>query len=164
MSSIDPTVKTSRVFDALLSLHDRLSETAFPASLSGEGPTLCFHAVPIDRAGEFVAVLVDDEASAAEWIQAGPASQEERFVINVVVMSHLPSVHDGRDVVTRLEALADVVQGVLWDAAGNKPKAIGFANERRIGRTESVIPVVYDLGDGALVGEAVVRIACTAQL
>lgn len=163
MSTVDPTVKTSRVFEALRKLHAALDAAAFPAAPGGALPQLCFHSVPIDRHGEFVAILVNDEESTADWIQTGPAAKEERFTLDVVIHSNLRAQFDGLAVIERLEQIADVVQGVLWDATNNKPKALGFQNERIVGRWTGVAPTLYELDTG-IVGEAVVRIGLVAHV
>ena len=163
MSTVDPTVKTSRVFDALLRLHDRLKAVSWPrAENARKRPVLKFHSVAVDAEGEHVCLIVDpNDPTSAEWIHAGPATAGERFVLTVVVVSNLPNVKDARTVVERLETLSDAVQGVLWD--GDKPAAIGFTNETRTGRWVSVTPALYDTKSG-FVGESIIRIACEARL
>lgn len=170
MSSIDPTIKTSRVFAATLALFDRVDELVLPAHpVLDEPPAVFLFRDPDWEDREYVVVETNDDPASNDWVQSGPAASEEQIVVDVKIVTLYPetdAVDDNaaaRRVVERLEELADAVQGVAWDAAAMKPKPIGFANERTVGRRIDVQFALAHTTEG-VVGRAVVRFALVAQI
>lgn len=172
MSSIDPSVKTSRVFDATSAVFARLTEVSFPPHPVGEPrpvPVFLFRE-PAWEADEYVTVRTTDDPALNDWILSGPASSEEQIVVDVTVVSWRPATDadDGPNeaaiaVLRRLEELADVVQMIAWDPVTNRVRPIGFSNERVTGRRSSVQFALGHTTEG-VVGQALVRFALVAQI
>lgn len=170
MSTIDPTIKTSRVFDATLAVFDRLTELTMPAHpVLDETPPVFLFRDPDWEDREYVVVETNDDPATNDWIQSGPAASEERIVIDVTIRTLYPETDDVDDnlavrrVIERLKALADVVQGIAWDPVTSKPKPIGFPNERTVGRRIDVQFVCAHTTQG-VVGRALVRFALIGQI
>lgn len=170
MSTIDPTVKTSRVFDATLELFDRVAAVTMPVHPThGTTPAVFLFRDPGWEDREYVVVETNDDPAVNDWIQSGPAASEERIVIDVTIRTMYPETDDVDDnaavrrVIARLEAVADVVQGIAWDPVAAKPKPIGFRNERTVGRRVDVQFACGHTTEG-VVGTAVVRFALVAQI
>jgi hypothetical protein len=168
VSTIDTTLKTSRVFDGTLAVYDRLVELAAangfpPHDVLGTRPKVLISGERFEDLSEYVVVALMDDPSSSDWVLLGPASKEERFVVDVGIWSAVPSEYSPRNAVLRLEALADVVQSITWDAATNKPKAVGFRNERRVGSWQYA-RFRLDPSDNGMLGQAHVRFGLTAQL
>lgn len=170
MSTIDPTIRTSRVFDAVLAVFDRIVEADIPANGStGDTPTVLLAMGPAAEFGEFVAVLAPEEPTQAQWIQAGPASRDELIPIRVIVMSNVPGETSGsegeaqRNVIKRLKAIADPVQSVAYDTATGKPRKFDFENENHVGLVTGVSFELFKTDNG-YVGEATVEFLLRAQI
>lgn len=170
MSSIDPTVKTSRAIDATLCLFDRLGEINLPVHpVYKKTPGLFLFLDPGWEEREYIVVQTNNDQAVSEWNQSSPAGAEERFVLDVVIRSMYPETDPNdpntavRAVLERLEVLADGVQSVTWDPATSKPKAIGFRNEIITGRHVAVETELGRTTEG-IVGAVVVRFGLSAQI
>lgn len=171
MSTVDPLVRTSRVFEATLAVLDRLLEQTFPDDpLGGPPPQPRLFRVRGDEEREYVVVLAHEPDPADnDTIEAGPMGRDERIFVEVLIGAMFPEVDASdpnlaaRRVVERLWALADVVQGAAYDLELGKPRPFGFTNERTRG---SVVSVSYELGatTEGVVGQARVRFALFAQI
>lgn len=164
MSVQNPAVRTSRTFDAALAVFDKLVAATFPAhSVTGNTPAVHLFSDPVWSEGEFISVRDGTNPATSEWVSASSATSEETLTVDVVIRSMVPAVDSERDVVNRLEALADVVQLIAYDAAAGKPKALGFTNESRTGRASSVSWSLSRAPEG-FVGEATVRFRLMALI
>lgn len=106
---------TSRVFAAARAAKTLLSGATWPAGgLGGKDPAVGFANVDESRSGEFVQIipLVGDDASIA-W-RAMPVQRTETFAITVLIVSNIGAKTDDA-ALTRIEALADVVQRLFYD-------------------------------------------------
>jgi hypothetical protein len=164
MSVQDPSVRTSRTFDAALAVYDKLAAATFAAhSVTGITPEVHLFSDPTWEEGEYITVRDGTTPATSEWVSASSATSEERLTVDVVIRSMVPAVTSERTVVARLEALADVVQLIAYDVAAGKPKALGFDNESRTGRASSVSWSLARTPEG-FVGEATVRFRLMALI
>lgn len=106
---------TSRVFAAARAAKTLLEGATWPAGgLGGADPTVGLADVDPSRDGEYVIVVPQVGADASIVWRAMPASRIERFVLSVYIVSNIGAQTDDA-ALTRIEALADVVQRLFYD-------------------------------------------------
>ncbi len=163
MSVVDPTVRTSRVFEATLAVYDKLVTATFAAHpTTAQVPSVFLASDPGWEQNEYVFVIANDDPATSEWTAVGPAQSDEVIVIDVGIRSMIVA-ETARAVVERLEALADVVQLISYDVITGKPKPVGFTNEANVGRANDVTFSVDQTADG-YIGLATVRFRLQARI
>ena len=113
--------QTSRVFACWEALYDVLNESNWsPHPSTGELPTIVFGDTT-DPTNDMVIVEgVPADAPTQEWATMGSPSQDEQFVLRVLVGSNVPGLTQA-EVFARVADLADVVQAALRDQTTGRP-------------------------------------------
>lgn len=165
MSTFDPSVRSSRIFDATVALHDRLSEVAWPVHpTTGAVPTVGVSLDERSAHAESITVLTSEaEESYSEWVSMSSATREESLVVAVTIMTAVPLSFSRIEVVRRLAELSDAAHSVTYDIPTGKPKAIGFANEIATGSVESVSSGLTNTED-RIIGVAQLRFRLKARI
>lgn len=170
MSTADPSVRTSRVFEATVAVFDRLAELSFPPHPTIPNSNVELHLFrDVADSAEYVVVETNDDPAVNEWAQSSPAGADELIVVDVRIVTMYPQTDQSdpnlaaRRVIVRLGQLADVVQSITYDTSAGKPKKVGFSNEKTTGRRESVSFRLAHTHEG-VVGESTVRFVLAARI
>jgi hypothetical protein len=157
---------TSRVFEAHRKLYDALNvEDTFPPHVvTGDRPVVLLGDDYPDAGQERIVVDTVVLENDNEWARLSPAGRDEVLTYEVVGRSLVPGTENTSVVVSeRLEALADIVQGVVFDIDTNRTKTLGFLGEVAIGRAASVTYSMFTMGEG-YGGMFTVRFRLLAQI
>lgn len=112
-----PDRRHSVVFDLLSAVDAAVQAATFPPHpATARGPVLDQDVQPIaETADEYVVVsLAVDDGQSVAWSRIGPAGRDETVGVDVEIGTRVPG-RTRAQVLTRLEELADVVQGVFYD-------------------------------------------------
>jgi hypothetical protein len=161
----------SRVFAVVRELRRLLADAQWPTHPDTTDAPLVQLGQPGEphesEHNEVVGVVnrVTDEAT-IEWDRQSPGGRRERFTVDVVVRTFVPGVVDQGHVIDRLEVLADVVQGVIYDPATLQFTPID--NTRpwsvQLGGIASVTFDVVPVGTDGWGGIAVVSFDCVVRI
>lgn len=155
--------RTSRVFAAMRALYQRLDEQSYPVASNADRPQVVFGDYADDNTPrERIVVVGRVDESRSEWATFGNPSRDEEMLFLVRLEIEVPG-QGGLDLLDRMEAISDVIQGVLRDTTTGQPVALGFDGEVKVASVVRVDPLFQAAAEG-VIGRVDHYVSVTARL
>jgi len=123
------TPRTSRVFDAMQALYDRLAAQTYPSSSDGSPPPeVWFGDQPADLAREAVVIVGRVDEASSDWATFGIATRDEQMTFQVRFICEVPG-RDGQTVLARMGEVCDVIQTSMRNVTTGQPIGLGYDGE-----------------------------------
>lgn len=158
------TPYTSRVFEAMQALYDRLSVQTYPvAADNGEpAPEVWFGDMPPEVPREAIVIVGRVDESSSDWATFGKATRDEQMTFQVRIISEVPG-RDGQTVLARMGEIADVIQTSMRDQSTGHPIGLGYDGEVLTLGVTRVDPLV-GIGDEGWIGRTDLLVQTQARI